>query len=635
MFHFTLSRYHNSRVFYGHVSKRLLRSKRSCKGPSFKRTPSDRAHRAHKYAEGQPPHPHPYPHTPFCNQSGRYIHLGPPHAHTGPYHYPHPHAAPPFPFLANEYHKVNGWVHRTKKFFHRRRVLLLLLTLVGGGYALYKYYPEVTDEISFSTLKPIRLVDKEKLSITSMNDTLGMYRYSIQKATVGENAASANLKASSTALQKSLSRLSLTEEQKATLEKAEEEYMIKNASIVEDLVGHIKSADALGVARAKSLDDEPDTSRLNLRSRKQNIEDKKLERLIHLKVQLDMEYMRKIAGSLSYKQYNAWRDDLITSRDSLMPWVNLLSSSPVAIPSAKNRAVYVLHFKGDISASQVSKLRREITGVLETADRERGDEVVVVLDSGGGTVGGYGLGASQLERIKAAGLHLTVCVDEVAASGGYMMASVADKIIASPFATLGSIGVISVMPNFYERLRREGIEVQDVTAGKYKRTLTPYRKSNGSDRRKLQQELEQVHSIFKRFVTRHRPNLNIKEIATGETWLGFDALQKGLCDELKTSDDVLLQLAKEGADVYKVSYSVKPTGLAALLRQNNDDDFFGPSESMHNSSVSMLVQGILSILGLSTDGNSSIRDQNGLLLQMESKYPAMFASDSTTSSTWK
>lgn len=159
---------------------------------------------------------------------------------------------------------MNGWVHRTKKFFHRRRVLLLLLTLVGGGYALYKYYPEVTDEISFSTLKPIRLVDKEKLSITSMNDTLGMYRYSIQKATVGENAANANLKASSTALQKSLSRLSLTEEQKATLEKAEEEYMIKNASIVEDLVGHIKSADALGVARAKSLDDEPDTSRLNL-----------------------------------------------------------------------------------------------------------------------------------------------------------------------------------------------------------------------------------------------------------------------------------------------------------------------------------------------------------------------------------
>merc|ERR1719387_1633324 len=202
--------------------------------------------------------------------------------------------------------------------------------------------------------------------------------------------------------------------------------------------------------------------------------------------------------------------------------------------------VFVLKFFGDVSASQVAQLRQEVTAVLRSADVEgRGDEVVLVLNTGGGTVTGYGLAAAQLQRLKDAKLPLTICVEQVAASGGYLMSCVADEIVASPFAVLGSIGVITEQPNVYERLKTEGIQFNTITAGKYKRTLTPTKKVEQADVDKLKEDISQVLAIFKGFVEKHRPSLDIEKVATGETWIGPDALELNLVDKLATVDDIL------------------------------------------------------------------------------------------------
>ena len=226
-------------------------------------------------------------------------------------------------------------------------------------------------------------------------------------------------------------------------------------------------------------------------------------------------------------------------------------------------------------ASQVAKLREEITAIINLCDVQRGDRVIVQLNSGGGTVTGYGLGAAQLQRLKNAGLHLTVTIDEVAASGGYLMACVADKIIASPFAVLGSIGVVATIPNFSERLQREGVVVEDVTAGKYKRTLTPYKKPREEDRAKMKSDVENILVIFKSFVKQHRPQLDIENIATGETWHGPDALKLGLVDELSTSDELLLQLRKQGADIYSVGLKASQPRFSDLMDEDASGSVMG------------------------------------------------------------
>eukprot|EP00601_Ochromonadales_sp_CCMP2298_P004842 CAMPEP_0173175826 /NCGR_PEP_ID=MMETSP1141-20130122/4121_1 /TAXON_ID=483371 /ORGANISM="non described non described, Strain CCMP2298" /LENGTH=503 /DNA_ID=CAMNT_0014098099 /DNA_START=46 /DNA_END=1554 /DNA_ORIENTATION=- len=224
--------------------------------------------------------------------------------------------------------------------------------------------------------------------------------------------------------------------------------------------------------------------------------------------------------------------------------------------------VFVLEFRGDDMASQVQRLREEVTGLLEFAEPDRGDMVVVKLSSGGGTVTGYGLGAAQLVRLKDAGLHVTVCVDQVAASGGYLMAAVAHKVVASPFALLGSIGVVASMPNFSERMQREGVAVDDVTAGKYKRTMVPYRKATSGDRWKVQQDVDAVLGIFKAFLSTHRPSLDVDAVATGETWYGPQAKERGLVDELCTSDQYVLQQRRAGAEVFSVKlHKVPQSGL--------------------------------------------------------------------------
>lgn len=224
--------------------------------------------------------------------------------------------------------------------------------------------------------------------------------------------------------------------------------------------------------------------------------------------------------------------------------------------------IFVLDFDGDIRASDVASLREEITAVLTVA--EKTDQVFVRLESGGGTVHGYGLGASQLRRITDRGIKLTVAVDKVAASGGYMMACVAEQIIAAPFAIIGSIGVLFQIPNFHRFLKKHDIDFEQVTAGKYKRTLTLFGENTDEDRERIKEELEEAHMLFKDFVKTNREQVDIEKIATGEHWFGKKALELGLVDRLQTSDDYLAEIAKD-ADIYEVNYVRKKPFIEKLL----------------------------------------------------------------------
>lgn len=222
-------------------------------------------------------------------------------------------------------------------------------------------------------------------------------------------------------------------------------------------------------------------------------------------------------------------------------------------PSTRPRS-FVIDFKGDLKATAVVSLREEVSSVLEVAGKD--DDVIVRLENHGGVVHEHGLAASQLARIRDRDIPLTVCVDKVAASGGYLMACVASRIYAAPFAILGSIGVLAQIPNFHRMLDSHGVEFEQVTAGKYKRTVTMFGQNTDEDRAKLKQELEDVHTLFKAAVHRFRPQLDLETVATGEHWYGAQALELDLADELKTSDELLAELAKD-RDLYRVSYEVK------------------------------------------------------------------------------
>jgi serine protease SohB len=259
--------------------------------------------------------------------------------------------------------------------------------------------------------------------------------------------------------------------------------------------------------------------------------------------------------------------------------------------TTRKPTVFVTRFPGDATASQVSNLREEVTAIVRQA--KPGDEAVVILQTGGGTVTGYGLAAAQLLRFKEAGLKLTVAVEQVAASGGYMMCCVADRIVASPFAVLGSIGVISDIPNVYERLKKEGIEFQTVTAGKYKRTITPTKKVTKEDLVKTTADVENIFILFRDFVGQNRPQLDMEKIATGETWFGSDAMDLGLCDEIATVDTVLIDFVDADYDVYEVAYAPPvplESKLSALLPFGSIGSEAGEQRGILGKGISWLVR---------------------------------------------
>ena len=242
------------------------------------------------------------------------------------------------------------------------------------------------------------------------------------------------------------------------------------------------------------------------------------------------------------------------------------------------RRVFVIDFRGDIKASEVTALRECITAVLlvagETTDEGKeargratqgaGAEVVVRLDNSGGLVAEHGLAASQLARLRAHKIPLTVTVDKVAASGGYLMACVADRILAAPFAVVGSIGVVAQLPNFHRVLERHGVDFELHTAGEYKRTLTLFGENTEAGREKLREQIEETHRLFKDYIAEYRPGLDLTRAATGEYWHGRQALDLGLVDAIQTSDDYLLETQAE-ADLLHLKYTGRKRPIERLL----------------------------------------------------------------------
>lgn len=224
--------------------------------------------------------------------------------------------------------------------------------------------------------------------------------------------------------------------------------------------------------------------------------------------------------------------------------------------------VFVLDFKGDLRASAAASLREEVSAVLRVA--QPGEQVLVRLENSGGTVHEHGFAASQLTRLKQHGIKLVVAVDKVAASGGYLMACVADRLIAAPFAIVGSIGVLAQLPNFHRLLEEKGVDFEQVTAGRYKRTLTMFGENTEEGRAKLKEQVEEIHELFKAQIREHRPQVDVESVATGEHWHGVRALELKLVDEIKTSDDVLAEAAKDH-DVYHVAYKRRRSLQERLL----------------------------------------------------------------------
>ena len=226
--------------------------------------------------------------------------------------------------------------------------------------------------------------------------------------------------------------------------------------------------------------------------------------------------------------------------------------------------MFVVDFVGDVQASQVINLREEITAILSVA-QER-DEVLVRLESPGGIVHGYGLAASQLQRIRNKSILLTVSVDKVAASGGYMMACIGSKIIAAPFSLLGSIGVVAQIPNFHRLLKKNDIDVETLTAGEFKRTLTLFGENTEKGREKFVDDLEDVHTLFKEFVTDNRPQVDIEKVSTGEAWFGKRAMERQLVDELKTSDEYIVDSCAD-KDVFLVKHVVNKNKIDKIFER--------------------------------------------------------------------
>ncbi len=260
------------------------------------------------------------------------------------------------------------------------------------------------------------------------------------------------------------------------------------------------------------------------------------------------------------KKLNSHRQAVLQKKLDKKSFKNFLKKEKNKNKATENEftqpILYVLHFDGDIKASATEQLRQEISSVLMCAETK--DEILLILESPGGMVHGYGLAASQLQRIKDKKIPLTICVDKVAASGGYMMAALADKIICAPYAIIGSIGVVASVPNFNKLLKKNNIDYLEITAGEYKRTITPLGEITDVGLTKFKEQIEGIHDLFKNHVKKLRPQLDLSKVATGEYWYGLQAKDLELVDEIGTSDDYLLNRF-ETHKIFEVSFSAKKT----------------------------------------------------------------------------
>ncbi|MCM0611930.1 protease SohB [Marinobacter sediminum] len=317
------------------------------------------------------------------------------------------------------------------------------------------------------------------------------------------------------------------------------EYGLFLAKVVTFVVAAVIVISIIMSAAHKDRDDHEDAGELKIR--KLNEKYRKLRETIQARLMSDSE--RKSFEKQQKKEQKAEKKANKAKK-----------KEGASEPESKPR-IYVLDFDGDIKASDTDTMRRAITAVLSVAD-PKSDEVVIRLESGGGLVHSYGLAAAQLDRIRSKGIPLTACVDKVAASGGYMMACVADRIIASPFAIVGSIGVVAQLPNFHRFLQKNDVDFEVLTAGEHKRTMTIFGENTEKGRQKFLEDLEDTHVLFKEYVSERRPDVDIAAVANGDIWFGKRALEVKLVDEIKTSDEYLIE-ACDRADVVSVAYQRK------------------------------------------------------------------------------
>lgn len=483
-------------------------------------------------------------------------------------------------------------------------VLLFKGLIAGGGL----YYLNSLREESNQKNSLQRALDEflgetdepeEFLTIERLNDKLESYEYSFNKASVSKTAALRPqvLKALQRRFGIDLASFDLDSETIDKIKQAAEKYSNKDYDLKKKL------GEALAEARADVLKIKKDGSPNfgSITDRFFGNKFAKAQALQRKRFDGETEFLSALSDALPASNASALAetfkpsflgDDTRLGVGSLDAISALQEASTHTQSNAKH--VWALEFFGDVQASQVKNLRKEVTAVIRSANVSRGDEVVLVLNTGGGTVVGYGLAGAQLDRIKKAGLRLTVCVEQIAASGGYLMGCVAHELVASPFAVLGSVGVITEIPNAYERLKKEGLVFKTATAGKYKRTVTPTKKITPEDEKKLAEDLEKVLVLFKSWVTKNRPTLDIEKIATGETWFGPDALEMKLVDRLATLDDVLLEHIDNGAEVFSVKAEkprkagpafLKPKGfLDVLKRYSSSNDALSLFSRMLSSS---------------------------------------------------
>ena len=272
--------------------------------------------------------------------------------------------------------------------------------------------------------------------------------------------------------------------------------------------------------------------------------------------------VKSLAEQLEEQQLSLWQETL--SKKALKSKLKAFKKAQKQAEKKKTSEprLFVLNFKGDMQAGEANNLSKEVTALLQMVERK--DEVLVKLESPGGVVQNYGYAASQLQRIRNHKVKLTVAVDRVAASGGYLMACVADQIIAAPFSIIGSIGVVAQVPNFHRWLDKKGIDFEQLYAGEYKRTITMFGKNTKEGREKFESQLEDIHAIFKDFIKEHRPQVDLKKVATGEYWLASDALKLQLVDRLETSDDYVLAAFNQGRELFEINFIQKKSFKAKL-----------------------------------------------------------------------
>ncbi len=279
----------------------------------------------------------------------------------------------------------------------------------------------------------------------------------------------------------------------------------------------------------------------------------------------DSEQLEIIDLNQRYRELAQALKELSLSKKEFKAYLKALHKEEKARAKAdhsERKRLFVIEFTGDIRASEVSALRVLVTILL--MEIREGDQVLVKLDNAGGLVSEHGLAASQLARIRDKGIPLTIAVDKVAASGGYLMACVGERIIAAPFAVVGSIGVLAELPNFHRLLERHGVDFELHTAGEHKRTLTLFGENTDEGRQKLREQLEETHALFKSFVATYRPSLDLDRIGTGEYWHGQRAVELGLVDAIQTSDDFLLA-ASEDMDLLKLKYTARKKPIERVL----------------------------------------------------------------------